>query len=435
MRAIAITFTLICCLLMFHVKREEKLVLLIIGMMTLVEVQVPFVPFHKANMLLPVCFLLSEWHALKTHYHAVLRTPYLRRPLKIVIFSTLIGAITTPYFNFGGVVQAELIFKYFVIAYAFCATKNEDSLKSVLRASFYCLLVLTFFGVLNYLTMHAEFVNAVTVGRTSSIYEGVSLGDVGMESDRFRVKSMFRSPFDYGFVCAAILLLHIHGFFKGYESKRTFQIAVGCCLFGVILCGCRTVWIASLISVSIYFLWGFPLSRTSVAGLLILYCSLISYYSVPEVSEKIDSVTDIFSDNPTVSGSSLELRMIQFTTVMIHVHPHEIFGQGKGYYGKYLFDSGEADRDLYGIESVIFSYILERGFFGLILWFSFYVLIFIYFKKHRQRYRRLTGLGVSILMLYVLYSIGTGELGSVYPTMLLLGFVIKAIKASPQPLP
>ena len=55
------------------------------------------------------------------------------------------------------------------------------------------------------------FVNALTEGRTSNILDDVALGDVFIEDDRFRVQSMFNSPFDYGYICAAILLLHLHG--------------------------------------------------------------------------------------------------------------------------------------------------------------------------------------------------------------------------------
>jgi hypothetical protein len=108
----------------------------------------------------------------------------------------------------------------------------------------------------------------------------------------------------------------------------------------------------------------------------------------------------------------------------------ELTGQGKGYFIKDMVygNNQVVDKNLYGMESVILSYILERGFLGLALWALFYVLLFIYFKMHRQRYKRLTGLGVSFLLLYVFFSVGTGELGSVYPTMLLFGFVIKAIE-------
>ena len=41
----------------------------------------------------------------------------------------------------------------------------------------------------------------------------------------------------------------------------------------------------------------------------------------------------------------------------------------------------------------------------------------------------MTGFGGSILVLYLVFAIGTGELGSVYPTMLLLGMAMKMIES------
>ena len=164
---------------------------------------------------------------------------------------------------------------------------------------------------------------------------------------------------------------------------------------------------------------------------------ILSYGVVPFIEEKVNQVTDIFSDDPQTSGSSMKMRQRQFDATMDLVDEEsEVTGQGKGYYA---YDLGFADgfsdeksqvmaRGLYGMESVIFIYILERGFLGLALWALFYILIFIFFARNRQTHKRLTGLGVSILVLYLFFSIGTGELGSVYPTMLLLGFVIKAIE-------
>ena len=156
---------------------------------------------------------------------------------------------------------------------------------------------------------------------------------------------------------------------------------------------------------------------------------VLSYGVVPFIEEKVDQLTDIFSDNPRTSGSSLDLRQRQLEATIDYLdEENEYTGQGKGFYENELLNNRKADKDLYGIESVIFAYILERGFVGLALWALFYVLILIYFIKHRQKYKRLTGLGVSLLMLYLFFSIGTGELGSVYPTMLLFGFVFKAIE-------
>jgi O-antigen ligase len=75
------------------------------------------------------------------------------------------------------------------------------------------------------------------------------------------------------------------------------------------------------------------------------------------------------------------------------------------------------------------QHLLEQGIIGLVLWATFYSIIFFYFWKNRTKRKALTGLGASILILYLVFSIGTGELGSVYPTMLLLGMTMKMIES------
>ena len=120
--------------------------------------------------------------------------------------------------------------------------------------------------------------------------------------------------------------------------------------------------------------------------------------------------------------------MSQYGYVLIHTEGHRLLGLGKGYWTHTHTEDRESVRGLYGVESVILEYLLERGIIGLVLWAAFYTIIFLYFWRNRKKRKKLTGLGVSILSLYLLFSIGTGELGSVYPTMLLLGFVIKTIE-------
>ena len=68
MKIIAIIVTLVCCCLMFYLKREWKAALLIMGAMTLTIVSIPGIPLHKANYLLPAAFLLSEWRDLPRHF-------------------------------------------------------------------------------------------------------------------------------------------------------------------------------------------------------------------------------------------------------------------------------------------------------------------------------------------------------------------------------
>ena len=427
MKIVAIIVTLVCCLLMFCVKREWKAAMLVLGAMTLTLVDIPGVPLRKANLLLQVAFLLSEWRYLPLFFKRLRHTPYLRTALLTVTFSALLAALTSPYTSIKETIEYELLFKYFAIAYAFWAVKNEKSLKPILRISLYCLIVLTVFGVLNYIDKNAMFVNALTDGKTT-LYGDAALGDVYTESDRFRVQSMFNYAFDYGYMCAAILILHLHGWHRHLESKKTFFLAIVCCFFGIITCGCRTVWVGVILSIACYYMWSFKLGRNVTLGIFAMILMIISYNTIPAVEEKVNSVTDFFVEDSETSGSSIQLRMSQYGYVLIHAEGHEWLGLGKGYWEHIYAKDRESMRGLYGVESVILQNLLERGIVGLVLWAAFYVIIFLYFWRNRKKRKKLTGLGVSILTLYLFFSIGTGELGSVYPTMLLLGFVIKAIE-------
>ena len=429
MKFVAIIVTLVCCCLMFFVKREWKAGILIIGAMTLTIVNIPGIPLHKANYLLQASFLLSEWNHLRYHFRLLWRTTYLRNLLLFVSGSTLLAALTTQYVETNEFLQSELPFKYFAFAYAFWAFKDEKSFKTILRISLYCMIVLTVFGVLNYIDKNAMFVNALTEGKTS-VYQGVALGDVYTESVRFRVQSMFRYGFDYGYICAAILILHLHGWYRHLESNKAFVLALVCCSFGIIICNCRTVWMSAALSIACYYLWIFQLNRNVMYGIVAMMVMILSYNTVSAVEEKVNQVTDVFAENGETGGSSIAMRMAQYMSVLYYTEGNEWLGLGKGYWAYSYAEDPYSVAGLYGVESVILQTLLEQGIVGLALWAAFYYIIFCYFWRNRKRRRKLTGLGVGILSLYIAFSIGTGELGSVYPTMLLLGFVIKAIESA-----
>ncbi len=430
MKIIAFIVTLMCCCLMFVLKkRQTKAALLIMGAMTLTLVNIPAVPLHNANYLLPFSFLLSEWRNLPQLFRKLLHTQYLWKSLLLISFSTLLAALTSQYVGLKEFLQSELLFKYFALAYAFWAITDEKSIKPILRISLYCMIVLTIFGLLNYFDKSAIFVNAVTEGKTSNINEGVTLGDVYTESSRFRVQSMFKYAFDYGYICAAMLILHLHGWHRHLEKNSSFVIVLACCSFGIISCGCRIVWVSTIFSIVCYYMWSFKLNKTLQFGLITVILMIISYNTIPEVEEKVNAVTDIFVEDSETGGSSIQLRMVQYMYVLYYTEGNEFLGLGEGYWGHTYAEDPALVFGLAGIESVLLKYLLERGIIGLALWASFYIIIFQYFWWNRKKVRNLTGMGISILTLYIVFSIGTGELGSVYPTMLLLGFVTKAIES------
>ena len=416
MKIVAIIVTLVCCCLMFYVKREWKAAMLVMGAMTLTLVSVPGVPLHKANFLLQATFLLSEWNQLQQHAKKLWRMPYLVGLLILISFSGLLATLTSQYVGIGETIKSELIFKYFALAYAFWAVKDEKSLKPILQVSLYCLIVLTIFGALNFIDKSAMFVNALTEGRTSNTIEGVNMGDIYLYSNRFRVQSMFKSAFDYGYI-------HLHGWYRGLEGKIAFAIALACCSFGILICGCRIVWVSAIFSIACYSMWGFQLSRNVIYGITAIILLIVSYNTIPAVEEKVNQVTDMFVENSETGGSSIQMRMTQYVSVLIRIEGNEWLGLGKGYWNYIYNEDRSSIEDILGVESVILQNLLEQGIIGLILWATFYSIIFFYFWKNRTKRKVLTGLGVSTLTLYLVYSIGTGELGSVYPTMLTMKMI------------
>lgn len=429
MKFVAIIVTLVCCCLMFFVKREWKAALLVMGAMTLTLVYVPVIPLHKANFLLQAAFLLSEWKQLKQHIKKLRRMPYLTGLLLLISFSVLLATLTSQYVGISEMIKSELLFKYFALAYAFWAVRNEKSLKPILQVSLYCLILLTVFGVLNYIQKNAMFVNALTEGKTSMIQEDVSLGNVYTESSRFRVQSMFKSAFDYGYICAALLILHLHGWYRGLEGKIAFAIALACCSFGILICGCRIVWVSAIFSIACYSMWVFQMNRNVMYGIIAVILLIVSYNTIPAVEEKVNQVTDVFVEDSETSGSSIALRMSQYMYVLVYTEGNEWLGLGKGYWAHSYAEDKESVSGLSGVESVILQNLLEQGIIGLILWATFYSIIFFYFWRNRTKRKALTGLGASTLTLYLVFSIGTGELGSVYPTMLLFGMTMKMIES------
>lgn len=156
--------------------------------------------------------------------------------------------------------------------------------------------------------------------------------------------------------------------------------------------------------------------------------TLLSIPYVPALEEKVNYMFSVFDKNSEVGGSSFEMRSIQYAAVLSYVADKPVFGCGYNYFN---IDLGWAegkrylkDERLYGLEGVHLNYILERGLLGFALYLLFYILILTYFWKLRRINKYVSGLGISILVAYLSFSFMTGELRSVYPTLLLSGMAI-----------
>ena len=401
-------FLLVLALLMFRVHMKYKLAILFFSSICLRDVSVDFIPFGACPFILSIFFCLSEWMNINKYINKIKKT-LLIKLIFLMIVATLILAIYSPHYHtpidFVRLLILELVGNYFVIAYSFF--------------------------VINYFCQYSIWYNLLYP-------EGI--GAVGAEafqySNRFRVQSTFVNPFNYGYICILICLVSQYLFVVGKIDKLKFLLNMLMSIFGIIYCGCRTVILVSVIS-SFAFHFAY-ISKKKVRKYMFIVSFVIGSALVIIIMNRPD-IIEFFSTamNTDTSlgargmsgGSSLAMRLIQFSAVLSYLPGHWLFGRGRDFFG---FDLGFSegviiDEDLFGMESVFFTLLLERGVIGFLFWFIFYFSLFRFFVSKMKEDKRLSSLGLSLLLSYLQFSIMTGELASAFPTLLTLGVVVRLL--------
>ena len=317
---------------------------------------------------------------------------------------------------------SEVVVKQLALVYGFLALRRKRSLKPLLMVSFAALVLMTLVGYFNLLT-------------GSSLYIEQLAGDIQLDYDytykqRFRVQSTFVNPFDYGYMCVLLALLHLYGYLQKMETLSMLAVSQACCLFGVLSCNCRTILFCYLVC-ALVFAVAIQKSRRMKLEILIggLVAGLLVLLAVPAVRKLFFSMLTIFDTSSMISGSSLGMRLLQFTTVLYYISGSYIwFGRGVLFFELDIgWENGfglTADNDLYGLEGIYLNLLLERGVVGFAIYLAMMVLILVFIIRHRQLGRLLYSLGLSVFLLYFLFSFMTGELSSATPTFYILGYVI-----------
>lgn len=425
----------ILCYLMFKLSREYKVAILLLSTICFDAIVLNFVPFGGAKYILSHCFILSEIPHIRQHVKTLKKT-VVYPLLLIVIIATIILFINSPHYN-NNLIETlrlfilELTGKYFALCYAFVLISSMNSMKPILKVSYYGLLILTAFGVLNLITSRAWFID--TVGAHMTVAENLQdLGGKFTHSSRFRVQAMFFSPFNYGYICILLLLLQLWGHIKKLVPKLQFYISTACCIFGVLFCGCRTNILCCAIGVVVFVYCAYSIKLWTKYAIVGFFLCAIAYSTIPVIHEKVDQTMTAFDTNSQYSGSSIDMRVLQYLAVLYHIRGHELFGRGAGFFNIDMgWGDGQfstlVDKDLWGLEGIVMNYLLERGVVGLLFYAVFYIILLCFLYRNRFTDRATSAFGLAIVFTYLAFANMTGELGSVFPTLLLVGCCIKLI--------
>ena len=385
-----------------------------------------------------LCFFLTELKNIKKNFKELKETT-VGKVILIGLLSQLISLFSSP-----NIYESLSGFKDFIInilscdlliVYSYLSVRKKKQICFLYKVLFVCLVILTVFAIFNFLFGSSFFLNYATkenIHKSSEL-----LGDRYIQSDRFRVQAMFANPFDYGYICLVFLYIELYAFVYKIQKRKYSYIAFLCCLFGIITCGCRTVLFCFFIgAICLLFLFFSKNYKKFSYTILFIIFFLILYNTSPFLHEKIELMFTAITDSggDVVGGSNLNLRHQQIEAVFFHIKDDLLFGRGVGYFGKDLgFNKGIEnlkDIRLMGLEGVYMSYLLERGIVGLFLWISYYIVILRYFYKHRFKDRYTSAIGITIIVVYISFGCMTGQLLSLYPTLLSLGLFMKICDAN-----
>lgn len=424
MTALTIVLTLLCFALMFLVDREYKLAILFAGTMLLTLVMLPFKGI-TAMMVLTLGFILSELKDGRLHLKRLLRSvmlPY----LALVSAAFVLAVVTSPHLHnindLGYFALSEIMVKQFALVYGFIALRRCRSLKPLLLVSFGALIIMTVIGYFNYTSGTSFFVEALS--------ENLIDEHNYLKEDRFRVQATFFNPFDYGFMCILLAIIHFYGYLQRMEDVRMLAVVQACCLFGVSTCNCRTILFCYGVCALVF---AVAMQKERRNKLLILAGATVAVFilfmALPSARRIFKSVLTMFETTKTVTGSSLGMRLLQLTTVFYYIKgPYLLFGRGVHFFDLDLgWENGSrlaVDSNLYGLEGIYLNLLLERGIVGFALYLAMILIILVFIIRHRRLGRKLYTLGLTVFLLYFLFSFMTGELLSATPTFYILGYVL-----------
>lgn len=314
--------------------------------------------------------------------------------------------------------------RFFVIFLVFINVRSIPDLFRIYRNIFRIFILMSIYGMITYMLKtnpYADFINTA--------FGGTGLANVYMESgmERFRISSFAWHAIYYGLLLAInVLMLTFYISFvkEGSRSAWLLWTTMLLTLVNLILVNSRTPVLSLGIGLGIFYLFAFTLKgkfKLALMGLLVLTST---YFFLPSSLNIVDQTIKTFtSKGAEVSGSSLEMREIQFAASWLIFQKSPVTGNGFNYINEDLgYNRDEklnvSDKDFAGFESYIYVLLIEQGLCGIIGTVMYFASIIIFHVKLRKGIgfvgKKLIYLNIAITVAYFLFILGTGELGSLF---------------------
>ena len=192
-------------------------------------------------------------------------------------------------------------------------------------------------------------------------------------SQNWRIRTCFttKHPTAFGTFLATMFLFYFPYIKKDTIPHFKILLILGLLGINIILCGSRTALFCTIIGIAAYFADRLSLIIKIITAGLILF--------------SFTTILAVLASNFQSGrghGSSLDFRYQQLIFSIVTIQNSPVWGNGNKYASHNLFVENEAGamraedssgQDMGGLESVVFTLLIDRGFVGL---FSYYLLLF-----------------------------------------------------------
>ena len=324
----------------------------------------------------------------------------------------------------------EFFENYICIFLGFYAIRDEEDIKRLRGLLLFGVVVISTYGIFNLMTKSNPYYELVADTYLSKDNSSV-IAALDERNNRYRAASTFSRTFDFGYFSALLSFIFLYFLQAIRRSNVLNYTMIGLCIVGMILSNSRTVLLAFSAGFLIYFMTAISIGSKIKYFFLIFVVIVISNLTIPAVSESFkNTFAAVTGEETEVQGSSVDMRREQLLGTIRYWSDSPIIGNGYGFILNELgwADKKNLDEQMRGFESIVFQLLIEQGLVGLITKFYLFISILIYFSRNLSRYRLLAGTGLSILILFLIFALGTGPLGSIPITMTILGIIIKTIE-------
>lgn len=253
-----------------------------------------------------------------------------------------------------------------------CYRATPENNKFFLKILIGYMVVLCLYGSYEALTGNNQFIDSlIASGRLRDVYSYDNIDRTGLH----RTKSLTIWCESYGTICAISLFCLFNLYFqKVIKSSLLFFVLMGLIMFGILSSNSRTMVVTAAIMLISLFPYMYKNKKLFVIFSLFICCFI--YWGGNIVFKVFGSIIN----HEDVGGSSMDMRMSQFDTVLYVVSNNFWFGNGFNT----ISDAIKNNPTLLGAESIIFTVFIERGIFGIISVLILWIDILIYLIRNKE---------------------------------------------------